>query len=280
MYWLFLPLPALDPRPSVTVVTMIVLAAILSTQLSLLKTSFSQQAKDSAVIHQQVLHEYNTKFVHPSLTREVREVSTQTPPKNNVRPSTSAGFAESKHDARVTEVDASNPFFLINRGFHTNPNPAYAAQYDPDHQSTANQTYQRLSRPAANPVLRTPATAYASTSTSTAMNGRTSSAELSSPLRPPPTTSYRQPHFRSREGPGPAQADGGSLGVYSHAASPLRKMATSNLHREADGEARARKRETSPVKRTSTPTGLDGQFERLRRDGAGLVTARRQSGRY
>ncbi|SLM40791.1 Protein of unknown function DUF2418 [Lasallia pustulata] len=77
VYFLFLPTAPQDPRPSITVVTTIVLAALLSTQLLLLQSSFSQQSKDTSVIQKEVLHEYDTKYVHPRTQPLVRDVGTQ-----------------------------------------------------------------------------------------------------------------------------------------------------------------------------------------------------------
>jgi hypothetical protein len=81
--------------------------------------------------------------------------------------------------------------------------------------------------------------------------------------------------------------DGGSLGVYSHAASPLRKTASANHLRQAS--ERKGEREGSPLKRGVTP-GADGgersgtsgalnqRLKDLRGEGGGV--SRRQSGRF
>jgi hypothetical protein len=77
VYWLFLPTLTSDPRPSVTVFTTIILEILLSSQLFLLQSAFSQQEKDSAIIHKEVMNEYDIKYVHPRLNPLVRDVSTQ-----------------------------------------------------------------------------------------------------------------------------------------------------------------------------------------------------------
>ncbi len=76
VYWLFLPTTSLDPRPSTTVLTTIFLGILLSVQLHMLQSSFSQQGKDTAVIHKEVLNEYDTKFVHPRTNAPVRDAGT------------------------------------------------------------------------------------------------------------------------------------------------------------------------------------------------------------
>ena len=115
----------------------------------------------------------------------------------------------------------------------------YSSQYDPDGQ---------LSKPI-RPITQIPSlrpTVYAnhhftmqSLATSTA-----TAADFSSPIRPHASgtqPSLRQPQFRST-----GIGDRGSLGVYTHANSPLRKAASTNFLRE---EKRERRRESSPVKR-------------------------------
>jgi hypothetical protein len=83
----------------------------------------------------------------------------------------------------------------------------------------------------------------------------TSVTDLSSPLRAPesfrPFPSPQRPRYVSAAS---GSGDGGSLGVYSHAASPLRKTASTNVLRQGSvGEVR--RREGSPLKRMSTPAG-------------------------
>ncbi|XTI85165.1 hypothetical protein V2W45_1372863 [Cenococcum geophilum] len=270
VYWLFLPVTSLDPRPSVTVVITMILAALLSVQLSLLQASFSQQSRDSARIHKEVLHEYDTKFVHPSLQKPVRNVGTQTPPSNR-----------RDSGAIATEVDTYTPTTIINRGFRTNPNPSYAPQYDPDNLLSKQNLH--LPRSSITPSLGTPANGYFPP-----VSAATSTVGDSSPIRPSRTpTAIRQPQFRPS---GVGSGDGGSLGVYSHAASPLRKAASTNFLREdGNGERRREgtpsKREGSPLKRMSTPGGFgEGRgsavapemFAQYR----GLGIGRRESGKF
>jgi len=286
IYWSFLPLQPLDPRPSVTIVKTIFLATILSAQSHFLSTRFSQQSKDTSVISKQVLHEYDTKFVHPSLNHPVREVGTQTPPRKST--STPTNYADS--GTTTTEVDTYAPHIVINRGFRVNPNPAYAPQYDPDNLLKRNPP----SRPLTTPNLRTaaaqnpftsPASANPATDFSSPLHGLGNNANQ---IRPFPSLS---PDRR-----GTTHGDGGSLGVYSHAASPLRKAASANYLRQASAAQQSQERgeqhggrvqrEGSPLKRMSMPgaefqreggTGLNQRLKALRGEGAGV---RRESGRY
>lgn len=240
MYCMFLPVAPLDPRPSVTVVVTVLLALLLSVQLHWLQAGFSQQAKDQAVISKEVLHEYDTKFVHPSLNKPVRDVGIQTPEKGN---------------RAVKEVDIYTPATIINRGFHTNPNPAYTQYYDGNNDLTKDQLYQTQQplRLGATPSLKTPVNGYPIGNPTPAFSS--ASTEMSSPIRPRagPTSYHRPPSPQKSAG------DGGSLCVYTHAASPLRKAASTNYLRQAQPDEAthgAKRREGSPLKRVSMPGGV------------------------
>lgn len=78
VYMIFLPLAQMDPRPSVTVFNTLLVQVVFSVQLMLLSASHSQQAKDQALIQKEVMHEYDTKFVHPRIHPIVRDVAIQT----------------------------------------------------------------------------------------------------------------------------------------------------------------------------------------------------------
>jgi hypothetical protein len=298
LYHFNLPVAELDPQPSVKVVTTIAIAAILSLQLHYLRTSFSQQTKDSAIIHRQVLQEYDSKFVHPAMQRPCRDVAIQTISKKRTRDS-SVGVRGSSDDL-ASEVVTYTPTTVINRGFRTNPNQVYSSQYDPDQLSSQpNPRAQRSSTQ--TPSLRPSQQNAYYTATSTATG-----ADFSSPIRPSNTPNpFRQPPSQLRPS---ASGDGGSLGAFSHAASPLRKSASANYLRDdrsrdrdrdslgGNGEKRAEnriKREGSPLKRMSTPSGFMAQVEassgtgerpsgvdRFGRTYGALGGGRRESGRF
>ncbi|PWW74041.1 hypothetical protein C7212DRAFT_284079 [Tuber magnatum] len=93
-----------------TVFMMLTTQFILSAQLIYTQVSFTQQAKDTALIHKEVLHEYDQKFVHPRLNVLKRDVAVQT---------------ANRESGEAASVDLFTP--NPNRqGFRTAPNPNYA----------------------------------------------------------------------------------------------------------------------------------------------------------
>lgn len=243
VYLLFLPTIPADPRPSVTVFTTIILQILISSQLMLLQSSFIQQEKDTALIHKEVMSEYDIKYVHPRLDPVVRDVGTQY-----------SSTAFGNDDEEEPDVDTYAPAVVLRRGFHTNPNPNYAKHVDPDNVSQISERAKRAFSP---PQSYTPS-AYGSRET-TPFTSMT------------PLTAIRQPRFRqSTPGNLPtvtSTGDGGSLGIYSHANSPLKKATSlsdiqrgGNLASPQDSfsmagreiqEERERQRSRSPAKRQS-----------------------------
>ncbi|KAH7072580.1 hypothetical protein FB567DRAFT_206195 [Paraphoma chrysanthemicola] len=284
LYYLNLPVAPLDPRPSVKVATTVFIGAIVSLQLWWVRSSFIQQTKDNAIISREVLHEYDSKFVHPSLQKVCRDVGIQTISRKHNRDS-SVGVQGSS-DGLASEVVTYTPTTIINRTFRTNPNVNYASQYDPDNMGSTSVARSAQQTPSVRPTYHT--SQYSSTSTATG-------ADFSSPIRP----SHTPNPFRQAPAI-PRTSDGGSLGVYTHAASPLRKSASANFIRDSDrtasrgreslggmGERRHAspvKREGSPLKRTSMPSGERplSQADRLGRSTGygGLGVGRRESGRF
>ncbi|PYH95997.1 hypothetical protein BO71DRAFT_189609 [Aspergillus ellipticus CBS 707.79] len=250
IYWLFLPTQLSDPRPSVTIVTTIFVATLLSVQMSFLSTSYVQQAKDSMLVHKEVLREYDTKFVHPRTQPVMRDVGTQ--------------FSESDADVKQNKVDTFTPTVVINRGFKTSPNPNYVSHVDPEGRSSGRQS-----------LVGTP----------TGVSNRSAALQTPSHLRdasPIVRNSIRQPQFRQT----PAAGDGGSLGIYSHANSPLKKSTSTNFERRLQNNgdffykergASAMKRPSSPLKKSNIPGGGSPLTPGPRRS---LVDARRESGRF
>lgn len=241
VYWLFLPTQVSDPRPSVTIVTTLFLTALLSVQMSFLSSSFTQQAKDSALVHKEVLREYDNKYVHPRTQPLMRDVGTQ--------------FSE---EDEANRVDTFTPTFVIQRGFKTSPNPNYVSHVDPEGVTPRRQPF----------------------TTPTASSYKTPGhLRDASPVVRPSATSIRQPQFR----PAPTSTgDGGSLGIYSHANSPLRKATSTNpdrrIHNSGDFFYKERgtplKRLSSPLKRSSVPGGASST------SGLGQYSARREPGRF
>ncbi|KAE8351044.1 hypothetical protein BDV28DRAFT_26590 [Aspergillus coremiiformis] len=228
VYWLFLPTQLSDPRPSVTIVTTIFLTALLSMQMSFLSSSFKQQGKDSTLVHKEVLKEYDTKYVHPRTQPLMRDVGTQF---------SDANTTQSGSESKSCKVDTYTPTFVIQRGFKTSPNPNYLKHVDPDGMSSGRQS---LAGTPSGPShyqgpLQTP-----------------SHLRDSSPIVRGPISSIRQPLFRQTP---TATGDGGSLGIYSHANSPLRKSASANLDRrlQSTGDFFYKERGASPMKKPSSP---------------------------
>ena len=294
LYWLNLPVPPMDQRPSVTVVTTIAIGASLSFSLWFLRSSFAAQIRDNAVIQREVLHEYDSKFVLPSTRKVYRDVGVQVITKKSSRDS-SVGVHGSSGDL-ASEIRTYTPTTVINRTFRTNPNPAYASQYDPDGLNSGLQSATQT--PSARTYTNTNLN-YSTTSTATG-------ADFSSPIRPPQTPNpFRgsnmpsQPQFRPSAST--STGDGGSLGVFSHANSPLRKSTSTNLVRDREERARDSlgghgkerrtgtpvRREGSPLKRMSIPgAGLgvsdgrvDSAADRFARWNGGAGSMRRESGR-
>lgn len=241
VYWLFLPTLPSDPRPSVTIFTTLVLAILLSVQMSFLSSSFSQQAKDSTLVHKEVLHEYDTKFVHPRTHPLMRDVGVQFSQEH---------ATQAKLDDQYNQVELWTPTHVINRGFKTSPNPNYLRHVDPDSADKPGSSSRRQSF--------MPSNAQAGVQTPSHQR------DLSPVFQNNPTA-MRQPHFR-QPNPSVGTSDGGSLGVYSHAHSPLRKSASANLvgdravpelnFKDRLNALTPAKRASSPLKRVSSPGGL------------------------
>ncbi|KAH6635567.1 hypothetical protein B0J18DRAFT_448238 [Chaetomium sp. MPI-SDFR-AT-0129] len=227
IHMLFLPLPNLDPRPSVTVFKCFLLQIILSVQLLVMHSRFSQQSKDTALIQKEVMHEYDVKYVQPRLHPVVREVSTQV----------------SINDGRIDEeeVRVGTPATLIQRSFQTHPNPSYARYVDPDGDRSSNSMSPQIQpsmpvnpfTPLAKPRTSVPPSFAAQVQqqrqspvrrslppgASLGVNGSPSTpSSLSRPTTVSTGTSTGTNH-NQLSGPG----YGGSLGAYSHMNSPLKK---------------------------------------------------------
>ena len=245
--------------------TAVLFGALLSLQLGLLRKFFTQQAKDARIINKEVMNEYDTKFVHPTLNRPARNVGTQTKE------------SASKAHARTREVDVYTPTTIINRGFRVNPNPSYSSHLDEEGENSIDSpTTNRLPRSGTAPLLRTPLNGGKRTYSSFGTQPERSN-EFASPVR--------QPQARMQS---PMKGDGGSLGVYSHAASPLKKAASSgHLRPDSRGDGSYSSARTgSPLKRMSTPgdaglgsrTGIGG--DRLAHRFSNLRESRRETGQY
>lgn len=227
VYWLFLPTQMSDPRPSVTIVTTIFLTTLLSVQMTFLSSSFTQKGKDSTLVHKEALKEYDVKFVHPRTQPLMRDVGTQF---------TDEDAARSGADAKYNKVDTYTPTIVFKREFRTSPNPNYVSHVDPEGISPRRQSYTSTPTISHNRGLQTP-----------------SHLRDTSPAVRNPISSIRQPQFRPTSTA--STGDGGSLGVYSHANSPLRKSTSANFERrlQNNGDFFYKERGTGSVRRPSSP---------------------------
>ncbi|KAH7328014.1 hypothetical protein B0I35DRAFT_403455 [Stachybotrys elegans] len=198
-YLLFLPLAPLDPRPSVTVFCTLVMQGVLTGQLLVLASQFTQQAKDNAIIQKEVMHEYDTKFVHPRLHPVVRDVGTQ--------------VTEDQVGRTRDIVQTFTPTTQLRRGFETHPNPNYIDHVDPDHLSNSHLSHLRRT-PAASP------TAQYSEASRLGLTERKSGMRQSLPATYTPVRT-QTPDVGAT--PGTDLNFGGSMGIHSHHKSPLKK---------------------------------------------------------
>ncbi|QUC21588.1 uncharacterized protein UV8b_05831 [Ustilaginoidea virens] len=109
IYFIFLPLAPLDPRPSVTVLNTLVMQIVLSAQMFLLSSRYSQKAQDSQILQKEVFHEYDTKFVQPRIHPIVRDAGTQ--------------LSEDQPVYAKDLVQVGTPTTLIRRSFISHGNP-------------------------------------------------------------------------------------------------------------------------------------------------------------
>ncbi len=205
VYMMFLPLAPLDARPSVTVFNCLVLQVILSVQLILFQSRFSQQNKDSSVIQKEVMHEYDTKFVHPLMYPTVRDAGTQ--------------LARDDFGNDTDFVEVGTPTVQLRRGFKTRPNPNYTKHIDPDH-TTGPKHMNSTVNPAffTPPVATRPAGQFGGD-----IRSRMASAKPTRRSTPGPTPlreGTSQPVAYTSTGTG----SGGYLGVMNHPNSPLKKV--------------------------------------------------------
>ncbi|RDA83456.1 hypothetical protein CP532_1821 [Ophiocordyceps camponoti-leonardi (nom. inval.)] len=194
VYWLFLPLAPLDPRPSMTVFNSLVMQVVLSVQMLMLCARFSQQAKDNNIIQKEVMHEYDAKFVHPRLYPVVRDVGTQ--------------VSEDEPAETPGSVQLGTPTTLLRRGFKTHGNPHVDSPGSP------------LVGGHMKPQMFTPPPASRrAEASSSAVGFRSPAVRNTFPSAPSPAS----PHVEAGPVPGGGYNFGGMFGVYTHNKSPLKK---------------------------------------------------------
>ncbi|KAI2635054.1 hypothetical protein GGS21DRAFT_90290 [Xylaria nigripes] len=206
VYLMFLPLAPLDARPSITVFNCIVLQAIISSQLMLFQARFSQQNKDTSVVQKEVMHEYDTKIVHPLMYPTVRDAGTQ--------------YSRNDVGTDTDFVELGTPTVRLRRGFKTRPNPNYAKHFDLDN---AGSTYTNV---AASPGLFSPSiTKRQQGPVGNDLASRLFAAKparTSTPGLTPSRLNTNQPVATVPTGIS-TTGTGGYLGVMNHPNSPLKK---------------------------------------------------------
>ncbi|KAI0390683.1 hypothetical protein F5Y17DRAFT_468734 [Xylariaceae sp. FL0594] len=203
VYMMFLPLAPLDARPSVTVFNCLLLQVILSGQLVLFQSRFSQQNKDAAVIQKEVMHEYDTKIVHPLMYPTVRDVGTQ--------------FARDDFGTDTEFVEVGIPTAQLRRGYKTRPNPNYAKHIDPDHTGSTHMNKVM------NTGMFTPTgPTRQSAQFGSELRNRTFSARPVRTSTPGPTP-LRETTTQTLATASTGTGSGGYLGVRNHPNSPLKK---------------------------------------------------------
>ncbi|KAH7145880.1 hypothetical protein B0J13DRAFT_330066 [Dactylonectria estremocensis] len=203
VYMLFLPLAPLDPRPSMTVLNTLLLQALISGQLLLFCSGFTQQAKDTAIIQKEVLHEYDTKFVRPQLHPVVRDVGTQ--------------FSEDQPREHQEFVQTGTPTTQIRRGFHTHANP---------YTQPVKLSEERVSTPTnvLKPQMFTPPTA---SRRSEVFKPAISQRSVPRHSLPAGYTSTGTSNVGTSSAV-PSMNFGGSMGIHTHNRSPLKKATSLN----------------------------------------------------
>ncbi|KAL7627569.1 hypothetical protein AAE478_001762 [Parahypoxylon ruwenzoriense] len=227
VYTMFLPLAPLDARPSITVFNCIVLQLILSGQLLYFQSRFAQQNKDTSIIQKEVMHEYDSKFVHPHLYPTVRDAATQ------------LSQDESGKNA-VEFVEVGTPAVQLRRGFRTRPNPNYIKHVDPDStvSSRTSNVGNRTSGLFTPPVSRRHVDVFGG-ELGNGLSLVAQSQRRRTPGRPTQfnpnssrlgtSTVSTSTNFSSSISAGAAPVnqggggDGGYMGVFTHPKSPLKK---------------------------------------------------------
>ncbi|OAF61506.1 hypothetical protein VC83_02130 [Pseudogymnoascus destructans] len=290
VYWMLLPVGGGD-RASLTVVTALVLQGLLSLQMGVLVRGFQQKERDGRVIQKEVLNEYDTKFVHPTLHPVVRDVGTQiststSPPPTTISTGTGPGTggeeAEFDPDASTISITAEEvtthaPTTTLRRGFRINPNPNYAAHISPHAPSAVPN---RNSLPRSIPPFGTPQTPMTPVGQMGYQTQPTSSQQQvyqqpqfqqqqqpqfqhheSTPLRTP-SMKQRKPQYRASMGgrigsEGPT-GSGGEDGILRRAVARATSSGLSRTNSGSGDEARGRSRVSEVGARRPAGSSGDG----------------------
>ncbi|KAH8750540.1 hypothetical protein F5883DRAFT_223032 [Diaporthe sp. PMI_573] len=208
VYMMALPLTPLDPQPSVTVFKCLVQQAAISGLLLAMESAFSRQKKDSELVKGEVMKEYDSKYVHPRLKPPVvRDMGTQ--------------VGEDEDGNEWEDIQTGTPTTLVRRRFQTHPNQNYSKHFDPDGSGYAPPS--RSPSPAVFTPLhnrpKQPALFESTLKTRPSPLRQSMAASRTPRLSPEKSTMQNSATSTGTN-------YGGSLGVYSHAESPLKKAAS------------------------------------------------------
>ncbi|KAL5889329.1 hypothetical protein ACKVWC_004561 [Pyricularia oryzae] len=256
VYMFALPLDPMENRPSVTVFKSLVMQVILSLMLQMLQVMNDQRQKDAALVQREVMREYDTKYVHPRLHPLVRDVGIQT-------------AAEGDEDLVETGVATT----LIRRGFQTHPNPNYMKHIDPDSVAKPKAPAVSMSSRLVTPASRN---RYSDTFGLAQQPSARQTRQSMPALASTPVSSTSTSTAANQQAVSTGTNFGGSLGVFTHGNSPLKKATSLNEINNAAGYAsprnsremaameqreaadRMQRRET-PLKLTETADALEQQ---------------------
>ncbi|KAK2616434.1 hypothetical protein QQS21_000676 [Conoideocrella luteorostrata] len=217
IYLISLPLAPLDPRPSVTVFNTLIMQVVLSVQMILLSSRYTQQAKDSSIIQKEVFHEYDAKFVQPRIHPIVRDVGTQ--------------MSEDQPVISKEFVQVGTPTTLIRRSFISHGNPHVSSEeptpihrYNSPSVITSNVMKPQMFTPgtvsrrsdAFTPAVSNHRSSGLRHSLPAGYNPRDDTPVAYTPAVSPSTTSVAATA-------GINSTFGGNLGAFSHNRSPLKK---------------------------------------------------------
>ncbi|KAI5303396.1 hypothetical protein KEM55_000567 [Ascosphaera atra] len=174
----------------------------------------------------------------------MRDVSTQFSEAMSYRPSA---------DEKYNSVETHTPSFIRRQTFKVNPNPKYVSHVDPDGSLQASNAVSPRAPP---PRASFNGSAMKSTTSTPFRDPYTPSrTNFSTPSRPQGAL-FRQPRMRTSAAT--STGDGGSLGAYTHANSPVKK-GTATPFEQRFAELRNSSSQTpargSPLKRQTLPPG-------------------------
>lgn len=196
------PLAPLDPRPSVTLFSTLLIQMLLTAQLWLTASRFEQQAKDKAIVQKEVFHEYDTKFVQPRIHPTVRDVGTQ--------------YTQLKGHKPLEACQIGTPTTLVRQSFHSRQQASTATPDEPTpvRRSTMGQRMSTPSNPPRQADAQPPENYSRPSSNRKSLPPGYVSSTTSTGSGLPASSTTGNLNF------------GGNMGIHSHHQSPLKKASS------------------------------------------------------